>query len=67
MDFSVEIRISRTAVLNNDDSVVLATLENEVCPAHLDLGKQRCRYVFYLTTVLPCQPVDSAWVSGIPV
>ena len=57
MDFTAEVRMGHTALLNIAIILVLATAAHGVYPAHLGLGKKRCR----VTSGQQCwQPADSA-------
>ena len=55
MDFSAEVRMGHSALLNIANVLVLATPAHGVYPAHLGLGKKRCRVTCVTTVLAACR------------
>ena len=54
MDFSAEVRMGHSALLNITHVLALATPVHEVYPAYLGLGKKRCRVTCATTVLAAC-------------
>ena len=55
MDFTAEVRMGHTALLNIANILVLAAAAHGVYPAHLGLGKKRCRMTSVTTVLAACR------------